>query len=75
MGEEKSSMRIGFATYDQTIHFYNLKSQMGQPEMLVVTDINDVFVPLVDGFLVTLEEAEGVLERWKSLAAVRQVLF
>ncbi|VDK78260.1 unnamed protein product [Litomosoides sigmodontis] len=61
MGQAKSSLRIGFATYDQTIHFYNLKSHIGQPEMLVVGDVNDVFVPLVDGFLVTLEEADVVL--------------
>ncbi|CAG9534212.1 unnamed protein product [Cercopithifilaria johnstoni] len=61
VGQVKSSLRIGFATYDQTIHFYNLKSHIGQPEMLVVGDVNDVFVPLVDGFLVTLEEADVVL--------------
>uniref|UniRef100_A0A8R1XUL5 Sec23/Sec24 trunk domain-containing protein n=1 Tax=Onchocerca volvulus TaxID=6282 RepID=A0A8R1XUL5_ONCVO len=61
MGQVKSSLRIGFATYDQTIHFYNLKSHIGQPEMLVVGDVNDVFVPFVDGFLVTLEEADVVL--------------
>uniref|UniRef100_A0AAF5RT43 Sec23/Sec24 trunk domain-containing protein n=2 Tax=Wuchereria bancrofti TaxID=6293 RepID=A0AAF5RT43_WUCBA len=61
LDQVKSSLRIGFATYDQTIHFYNLKSHIGQPEMLVVGDVNDVFVPLVDGFLVTLEEADVVL--------------
>ncbi|KAM3726424.1 Protein transport protein [Dirofilaria immitis] len=61
VGQVKSSLRIGFATYDQTIHFYNLKSHIGQPEMLVVGDVSDVFVPLVDGFLVTLEEADVVL--------------
>lgn len=62
--EEKSSVRVGFATYDQTIHFYNLKNCKGQPEMLVVGDINDVFVPLVDGFLVTLEEAAVVIDKY-----------
>ncbi|KAK6110300.1 Sec23/Sec24 trunk domain family protein [Brugia pahangi] len=61
LDQVNSSLRIGFATYDQTIHFYNLKSHIGQPEMLVVGDVNDVFVPLVDGFLVTLEEADVVL--------------
>lgn len=63
MDQAKSSLRIGFATYDQTIHFYNLKSDIGHPEMLVVGDVKDVFVPLVDGFLVTLEEADVVLNR------------
>uniref|UniRef100_F1KR98 Protein transport protein Sec24C n=1 Tax=Ascaris suum TaxID=6253 RepID=F1KR98_ASCSU len=61
-GEPKSSLRVGFATYDHTIHFYNLKSAMGQPQMLVVGDITDVFVPLVDGFLVTVDEAETAIQ-------------
>lgn len=25
LGEEESSVHVGFATYDQSIHFYNLK--------------------------------------------------
>uniref|UniRef100_A0A183BK90 Protein transport protein Sec24-like CEF n=1 Tax=Globodera pallida TaxID=36090 RepID=A0A183BK90_GLOPA len=58
--EGASSMRIGLATYDQTVHFYNL-SQPNRAEMLVVSDIADVFVPFVDGFLVELEQAESAL--------------
>ncbi|KAL3118772.1 hypothetical protein niasHT_009620 [Heterodera trifolii] len=54
------SMRIGLATYDQTVHFYNL-SQPGRAEMLVVSDIAEVFVPFVDGFLVEFEQAENAL--------------
>lgn len=60
-------MRVGFVTYDQTIHFYNLKNPLGQPKMTVVSDMQDVFTPLVDGFLVSLEEAEPALERFQSL--------
>lgn len=37
---------------------------MAQPEMLVMTDVDDVFVPMVDGFLVTVSEARTVLERY-----------
>uniref|UniRef100_A0A914IBI6 Uncharacterized protein n=1 Tax=Globodera rostochiensis TaxID=31243 RepID=A0A914IBI6_GLORO len=58
--EGPSSMRIGLATYDQTVHFYNL-SQPNRAEMLVVSDIADVFVPFVDGFLVEFEQAESAL--------------
>ncbi len=56
-------MRVGFATFDQTIHFYNLRSSLGQPEMMVVGDVQDVFVPLVDGFLVTVDEADVAIQR------------
>uniref|UniRef100_A0A914VCD2 Protein transport protein Sec24C n=1 Tax=Plectus sambesii TaxID=2011161 RepID=A0A914VCD2_9BILA len=61
-GMERSTMRVGFATYDQTIHFYNLKNALEQPQMMVVGDVNDVFVPLVDGFLVTLDEADTAIQ-------------
>ena len=57
---EKSTMRIGLATYDQSVHFYNL-SQPEHAEMLVVNDIGDIFVPFVDGFLVEFEQAEKAL--------------
>lgn len=30
--------------------------------MLVVSDLNDVFVPLLDGFLVKLSESEAVID-------------
>ena len=50
-------------TYDRVIQFYNVKPNMAQPQMLVMTDVDDVFVPMVDGFLVQLSEARTVLER------------
>ena len=50
-------------TYDRVIQFYNVKSNMAQPQMMVMTDVDDVFVPMVDGFLVSVTEARTVLER------------
>lgn len=35
-----SRMRIGFITYDGSIHFYNLGEGLNQPHMLVVSDID-----------------------------------
>jgi len=32
--------------------------------MMVVSDIEDVFVPLVDGFLVSPQEARSVVDRY-----------
>jgi len=61
-GAEESEIRVGFATYDKEIHFYNVKGTLAQPQMLVVSDIEDVFVPLLDGFLVTLAESEAVID-------------
>lgn len=32
--------RVGFLTFDNTIHFYNLQEGLSQPQMLVVSDID-----------------------------------
>ena len=37
-GDNRS--QIGFITYDETLHFYNLDSELSQPSMLVVSDID-----------------------------------
>uniref|UniRef100_A0AC35G9H3 Uncharacterized protein n=1 Tax=Panagrolaimus sp. PS1159 TaxID=55785 RepID=A0AC35G9H3_9BILA len=59
--QERSTMRIGFATYDQTIHFYNLSNPY-QAEQIIVNDISDVFVPFVEGFLVNFFDAEEAIK-------------
>lgn len=61
--ERGSPIQVGFVTYDKVIHFYNVKASLAQPQMMVLTDIADVFVPMVDGFLVSLTEARATLER------------
>jgi protein transport protein SEC24 len=61
-GMEESAIEVGFVTYDQTLHFYNLKSTVGQPQMLVVGDVQDVFVPLVEGFFINPSQAEDALD-------------
>ena len=63
-GEEGGSpVLVGLATYDKVLHFYNLNASLAQPGMMVVADTADVFVPMVDGFLVNAKEARGVMER------------
>jgi len=54
--------RIGFITFDSTVHFYNLKSSLSNPQMLVVSDIEDVFIPLPDDLLVNLSESKAIVE-------------
>lgn len=61
-GAEESEVRVGFVTYHKELHFYNVKSSLAQPQMLVVSDLEDMFVPLVDGFLVKLSESEAVID-------------
>ncbi|XP_045924171.1 protein transport protein Sec24C isoform X2 [Micropterus dolomieu] len=60
--EIDSVVRVGFVTYNKVLHFYNVKSSLAQPQMLVVSDVSDMFVPLLDGFLVNVNESRLVIE-------------
>jgi protein transport protein SEC24 len=31
--------RVGFITYSKEVHFYNIKSSLAQPQMMVVGDV------------------------------------
>ncbi|KAF9300853.1 COPII coat Sec23p-Sfb3p heterodimer component [Mortierella antarctica] len=53
--------QIGILTYDKNIHFYNLSPGLEQAQMMVVPDVNDVFVPLSDGFLVNPETSHALV--------------
>ncbi|XP_059297157.1 protein transport protein SEC24 A-like isoform X2 [Lycium ferocissimum] len=54
--------QIGFITYDSTLHFYNMKSSLNQPQMMVMSDLDDVFIPLPDDLLVNLSESRTVVD-------------
>nr|XP_010951963.1 PREDICTED: protein transport protein Sec24B isoform X4 [Camelus bactrianus] len=57
-----SRTRIGFMTFDSTIHFYNLQEGLSQPQMLIVSDIDDVFLPTPDSLLVNLHESKELIK-------------
>lgn len=44
--------KVAIVTFDKVVHFYNMKAGLEKPQMLVVGDIDDMFVPLSEGFLV-----------------------
>uniref|UniRef100_A0A672S0U9 SEC24 homolog B, COPII coat complex component n=1 Tax=Sinocyclocheilus grahami TaxID=75366 RepID=A0A672S0U9_SINGR len=54
--------RIGFVTFDSTVHFYNLQEGLSQPQMLLVSDIDDVFIPTHDNLLVNLKESKELVK-------------
>ncbi|KAL4640308.1 protein transport protein Sec24D isoform X1 [Arapaima gigas] len=60
-GAETSAVRVGFVTYNKILHFYNVKSALAQPQMMVVSDVAEMFVPLLDGFLVNFQESRSVI--------------
>nr|XP_033500810.1 protein transport protein Sec24A isoform X3 [Epinephelus lanceolatus] len=57
-----SRTKIGFITFDSTIHFYNLQEGLSQPQMLIVSDIEDIFLPTPDSLLVNLNECKELVQ-------------
>uniref|UniRef100_A0A3P9HVB6 SEC24 homolog D, COPII coat complex component n=1 Tax=Oryzias latipes TaxID=8090 RepID=A0A3P9HVB6_ORYLA len=60
-GADCSAVKVGFVTYDKVLHFYNVKSALAQPQMMVVSDTTEMFVPLLDGFLVSYQDSKAVI--------------
>nr|XP_056715090.1 protein transport protein Sec24A [Euleptes europaea] len=54
--------KIGFITFDSTIHFYSLQEGLSQPQMLIVSDIEDVFIPMPENLLVNLNESKELIQ-------------
>merc|ERR1719435_551679 len=61
-GQTKSNMKVGFMTYDKSIHFYNLSPRLAQPQQLAVGDVDDMFVPMAEGLMVDVAEAEANID-------------
>ncbi|XP_060519788.1 protein transport protein Sec24C isoform X2 [Cylas formicarius] len=61
-GHEKSNMKVGFITYNSSVHFYNIKGTLAAPQMMIVGDTQEMFMPLLDGFLCTPEESESMID-------------
>ncbi|XP_078398021.1 protein transport protein Sec24B-like isoform X2 [Cetorhinus maximus] len=57
-----SRTRIGFITFDSTVHFFNLQEGLSQPQMLIVSDIEDIFIPTPDSLMVNLYESKELIK-------------
>ncbi|GAW81646.1 protein transport protein Sec24A [Plasmodium gonderi] len=53
---------IGIMTFDSTVHFYNLNSNLKQTQMMIVPDIQDIFIPLPEDILVNVHECQNVID-------------
>lgn len=43
---------------------FSCQGSLAQPQMMVVSDVQDVFVPLLEGFLVKPSESEAIIDRY-----------
>ncbi|KAI9102462.1 hypothetical protein DFS34DRAFT_577162 [Phlyctochytrium arcticum] len=57
-----SRTKVGFITVDSALHFYNLNPTLTEPQMLVVSDLDDTFLPMPYDLLVSLTESRPIIE-------------
>jgi len=53
--------KIGIVTFDKEMHFYNLSASLTAAQMLVMSDIEDPFLPFQEGLFVDPHEAKTVV--------------
>ncbi|KAJ6083399.1 hypothetical protein N7467_007534 [Penicillium canescens] len=53
--------KVGIVTYDREVHFYNLTATLDQAHMMVMTDLEEPFVPLSEGLFVDPYESKSVI--------------
>ncbi|GAO48120.1 hypothetical protein G7K_2304-t1 [Saitoella complicata NRRL Y-17804] len=54
--------KVSIITFDRTLHFYNLSPGLEQAQMMVMSEVEDVFVPLAEGMFVDPVESRTVIE-------------
>ncbi|KAJ2963416.1 hypothetical protein NQZ79_g1574 [Umbelopsis isabellina] len=59
---EENRTKVAFITVDSSLHFYNLNAELTEPQMLLVSEIDDVFLPAPTDLLVNLTESRSVIE-------------
>ncbi|RMZ56193.1 hypothetical protein APUTEX25_002383 [Auxenochlorella protothecoides] len=57
-----SRTQVAFITFDATVHYYALRPGAAAAPMLVVADVEELFVPLPDELLGNLVECRGAVE-------------
>ncbi|KAI9350074.1 hypothetical protein DFJ73DRAFT_625330 [Zopfochytrium polystomum] len=53
--------KVAFITVDSSLHFYNLSANLSEPQMLVVSDLEETFLPLPCDLLVPLAESRSTI--------------
>ncbi|KAJ5103716.1 hypothetical protein N7532_004245 [Penicillium argentinense] len=53
--------KVGIVTFDKEVHFYNLTATLDQAQMMVMTDLEEPFVPLSEGLFVDPYDSKSVI--------------
>lgn len=53
--------KVGIVTFDKEMHFYNLSPMLTSAQMLVMSDIEDPFLPFSDGLFVDPQDSKAII--------------
>ena len=53
--------RVGIVTFDREVQFYNLSPRLEQAQMIIMSDIEDPFVPISEGLFVEPDASRKVI--------------
>ena len=59
---EQKRTQVGFITVDSSLHFYNLNASVSEPQMLVVSELDDVFLPTPAHLMVNLSDSRELIQ-------------
>ncbi|KAJ3580628.1 hypothetical protein NHX12_034326, partial [Muraenolepis orangiensis] len=59
---EPPDLRVGLMTYDSRVHLYDLSPALSRPHMLVVTETEDLQLPVREGMLVSLKDCVDCID-------------
>uniref|UniRef100_A0A1A7WEM8 Protein transport protein Sec24C-like n=1 Tax=Iconisemion striatum TaxID=60296 RepID=A0A1A7WEM8_9TELE len=57
-----ADVRVGLMTYDNRIHLYDLSPDLSRPHMMVITETEDLQLPVREGLLVSLRDCVETLD-------------
>ena len=53
--------RVCFMAYDKNLYYFNLRSTLKQPQLIVVPDCTDNYLPLPEDLLVSLNDSFEII--------------
>lgn len=53
--------RVAFLAFDKNLYYFNLRSTLKQPQMLVVPELSDNYLPQPDDLLVELNDSYDII--------------
>ncbi|XP_076852265.1 protein transport protein Sec24C-like isoform X2 [Brachyhypopomus gauderio] len=61
-GSDRSDLQVALMTYDSRIHVYDLSPSLSRPHMMILTDTDELELPVRKGILVPLQHCRQTVE-------------